>query len=627
MKTLFYGLPLLIVLFFASRSGAQNNTGPLTLDTAFATGGKSELSFAGQIDTLTSFVTYQGGLRTWHTWAAGKIADGLGGIHLGIASYDSNGALDRRFGTDGLANLGWSGKDYPNTIIALQDTSILAAGASIGANGALQPTLFHIKANGTPDSSFGTNGRMVLPFDTSLGGTGEFTRIDTILDGKRAIQTIVATGMATSNGSNGVYACRLNSSFAPDPLFGTGGKAWANAGSLQAMGSAQKDSSVIFATISKTDQTLRLVKLNALGQLDPAFGTAGIVSTGIVLQPGLLKASLHGAGFFLVLAAIQGSATPFTLLLFHTQDGTLEPTFGTDGRASSASTTGMTASGFSFANDGSILVSGASTTAAVGKAIKFFYSGVLDSSFGSFGVATIDPDSGRRPNSLIGFVPIGRGPSGLALSAHFMAFGNPFYVARYVPAPRLEAPALVMFGNVELGKSLSKDTTVYNKNQMAVTITAFTISGLGSNAYTVDSPATPFTIPAGDSAKIRIRFAPVILNGANALLRFVDNEPNTSPVIALSGNGVPSSGITNRPSVNDASLFVVPNPARTSARIILEAAPPDLQVEIYDAASRMVCTQRLTSASFSLPEVPGIYLIRLLSNGSEIGSDRVVVLP
>ncbi len=524
----------LTILFGFTGVYAQQNVGPLMLDPGFATGGKSEVSFEGQQDTLTCFVSYKGAARTI---AAGKIATGSASeVHLGIVSYDTGGNFTSGFGTNGRADLSWTGYDYPEQIVLLNDGSILAAGSSHTQVGYMVPAMFRIKADGTPDSSFGMVGRLALPQSAPPSGNGSLTQVDTALNGDGSLKSVTVLGTSTDAGQTGIYACRLTGSLTLDPTFGTQGKAWVAVRMNSASGAMLADGSILFA-IADTQDKIELLRLRANGLLDSSFGENGILATNITVNPELLEAMPQFGNLFLVLTTLDPSAFPFTLIRFNL-DGSIDTTFGAHGFASDSATLQMTASAFNFSNNESILVCGSAPEPkpggglqATAVATKFLPTGVLDPTFGSLGVAIVDPDSGQRPNEAIGFSPIGHDPTGQSQLGRYMVFGNPFFTARFV--------------------------------------------------------------------------------------------------------SVPQSGVAATAKAGEEGIEVVPDPVvsgSTSARVIIGGEYPDVRLEIYDAASRLIETEypgefsSSPSLPVSLPAAPGIYQIRVTSRGNVIGNAKVAVV-
>ncbi len=117
-----------------------------------------------------------------------------------------------------------------------------------------------------------------------------------------------------------------------DLTFGTGGKVttdFAGDGDLAFAVALQPDGKIVAAGRSSFD--FALARYNADGSLDPTFGTGGKVTTdfgfdeafAVALQP---DGKIVAAGY-----AVVGSSLDFALARYNA-DGSLDPTFGTDGK-------------------------------------------------------------------------------------------------------------------------------------------------------------------------------------------------------------------------------------------------------------------------------------------------------
>ncbi|HEX8833197.1 MAG TPA: Ig-like domain-containing protein, partial [Abditibacteriaceae bacterium] len=81
---------------------------------------------------------------------------------FGVARLTANGTLDTTFGTDGKVTIDFnSGSDVPNAI-ALQGTQIVLGGRAGNDFG-----LTRLNANGSVDTAFGSNGRVTTDFESS----------------------------------------------------------------------------------------------------------------------------------------------------------------------------------------------------------------------------------------------------------------------------------------------------------------------------------------------------------------------------------------------------------------------------------------------------------------------------
>ena len=181
-----------------------------TLDNTFGTNG---------------VVTYEGGhgndgFRGVAIQADGKIVvSGYTKIATGFdvltARYNSDGALDSTFGTNGVATYdGGHGDDGARGVAIQSNGKIVVSGGDYNGTD-LDVLVLRYNSDGTPDNAFGTNG--VVSYDSGKGND----------NGRRlAIQggnKIVVTGN-TPNGADGnVLILRYNVDGSPDSTFGSNG--------------------------------------------------------------------------------------------------------------------------------------------------------------------------------------------------------------------------------------------------------------------------------------------------------------------------------------------------------------------------------------------------------------------
>jgi uncharacterized delta-60 repeat protein len=122
----------------------------------------------------------------------GKIV--LGGAqnsNFALARYNSNASIDTSFGINGIATLDFGGADIANAIFLDTNGDILAGGSTLGGNPSRRKfALARFKPNGSPDTSFGTDGKVT----TDFGGDANIFGLARQSDGK-----IVAAGNAKVN--------------------------------------------------------------------------------------------------------------------------------------------------------------------------------------------------------------------------------------------------------------------------------------------------------------------------------------------------------------------------------------------------------------------------------------------
>jgi uncharacterized delta-60 repeat protein len=160
---------------------------------------------------------------------AGGTFSASGYMNYMLCRYKANGTLDSSFGLNGFtADIGeLDGIHCQAYSIAIQaDGKILAAG-NAGYRGC---GILRYKTNGTPDSSFGTNG-----VQTILVGHYRSEATDVALqpDGK-----IVFSGSAATIGATQIVVARLLADGSPDDAFGTHGMVMTPIGTQDARGLA-----------------------------------------------------------------------------------------------------------------------------------------------------------------------------------------------------------------------------------------------------------------------------------------------------------------------------------------------------------------------------------------------------
>ena len=313
-----------------------------------------------------------------------------------------SGDLDRSFGTRGIAAI-----DFNARTVAVQgkDKLIAAGTAFDGTTNVGTFTLARFTRDGALDPTFGTGGTV---------STG-FTGYQTALLGALAVQAdgkLVAAGTVRSS-STGPFGDVALARFKPDgtldPTFGTGGTVTASfAGGpddAQAL-VVQADGKLVIAGFANQDLNIDfgLARFNPDGTLDPTFGTGGTVITdfrGDPLGDRVSSLAVQADGKLVAAGTIgfrDKSVTEFALARY-TADGTLDPTFGTDGKVITAF---HNPSGTSFDNvlhalvlqpDGKLVAAGTSRTVPYRldfALARYNPDGTLDPTFGTGGEVTTD---------------------------------------------------------------------------------------------------------------------------------------------------------------------------------------------------------------------------------------------
>jgi uncharacterized delta-60 repeat protein len=293
------------------------------------------------------------------------------------------GDLDTSFGGDGKVTTDLTkGTDGALDVAVQANGRIVAVGRASSTNGYGRFAVLRYKANGTLDASFGGDGKVI----TNFAKREDLANAVAIQDNGK----IVAAGGASKSAFDGKFAlARYRKNGALDPSFGGDGKVTTNL--AEGVESAydvviQADGKIIAAGGGDLGE-FGLVRYNADGTLDAAFGEDGKVVAAITPDFELLfGVALQPDG---KIVAVGSTALDFVLARFN-PDGSLDPTFGGDGVVTTNFTSGQDyAKAVVIQDDGKIVVAGdagycCEWTSSFGLA-RYNADGTLDTTFGGDG--------------------------------------------------------------------------------------------------------------------------------------------------------------------------------------------------------------------------------------------------
>ncbi len=312
-----------------------------------------------------------------------------GGFKFGLIRYNLDGTLDQSFGTSGVAltPVGTI-EDKAFSLKLRPDGKFIAAGSSFSSSSSRDFAIVGYIANGGPDPSIGFPGRITTALRTSLDAAN-----DVVIqpDGK-----IIAVGSSRSNNFDDFAICRYNPDGYLDRTFASSGRVVLslNAQHDAALAVAlQPDGKILIGGYSgSTNSDLAIVRYNANGSLDSTFGSNGrvirSVSTGTDIVHDI-KVQPNGSIVVAGVSTVNGS-TDLTLARF-TSNGSQDLSFDFDGIATTTLTDGADrARKLEILSNGKILVA-ADSTALTGNSdlalVRFNSDGSLDNSFGNGGKA------------------------------------------------------------------------------------------------------------------------------------------------------------------------------------------------------------------------------------------------
>jgi uncharacterized delta-60 repeat protein len=314
---------------------------------------------------------------------------------LPFASFSQDGSLDNTFGVNGIVttSIGNLGSENSLNGIAIQDDGkIVAAGYSYNYFSTPQKVfaLTRYNINGSLDNTFHSDGIVTTSIGTS---SSQANGIAIQADGK-----IVAAG--EGNGPNSFALTRYNTNGSLDLTFGTNGIVTTSIEGNGALAIAiQADGKILAAGYSQSIITINvmlftLMRYNTNGSLDPTFGTDGIVTTSIGEYGSRANGIAIQTDGKIVLAGesqTSGNFSPsvFALSRYNT-NGSLDTNFGTAGIVTTSIGINSAANDIVIQADGKILAAGSSDSLG---SYNFTFSryntnGILDTTFDTDGIVT-----------------------------------------------------------------------------------------------------------------------------------------------------------------------------------------------------------------------------------------------
>ncbi len=206
-----------------------------------------------------------------------------------VAKFDTNGSIVGSYGTSGYRYFNFSQDatdtgTYDGAILPRADGTVLLAGTTLSSDTRQQLYVAKIKADGTPDASFGTTGAGYTDVQAREPGSSD-SQGQALAVGPNG--SIYVAGNADDSGNHqAMSVLRFGAGGALDTSFGSMGirrlqlggtgperRSYANTVLVQ------PDGKVILIGSSESDslhRQLAIVRLNTDGSLDTSFGTGGI---------------------------------------------------------------------------------------------------------------------------------------------------------------------------------------------------------------------------------------------------------------------------------------------------------------------------------------------------------------
>jgi uncharacterized delta-60 repeat protein len=349
-------ITLTILILSLSAYSAQGD-----LDTTFGNGGKVTTAFGTSFDTANAVAIQTDGKIVV---AGGSYPDStVNDEDIALVRFNTDGTIDTSFGTNGKVLTDIETFERANAIEILADGSILVAGSISSGLGRF--VLAKFTSSGILDGNFGTNGivQTGVANTTFADLSGEAMTLQS--DGKILVAGFLDTS-AFGNMSFDFAVARYNSDGSLDTAFGSqNGLEYISNGSVS-LGRAialQTDGKiVIVGETGSSGKDFMVVRLNSDGTLDTTFDPTemdGIVTSNIAADDFPTAVNILQNGKILVSGRSSGAGGFFSTILYDT-DGSVEisrsDNLGNSERVSSNA----------VQIDGKILVVGSSSNATSG---------------------------------------------------------------------------------------------------------------------------------------------------------------------------------------------------------------------------------------------------------------------
>lgn len=266
-----------------------------------------------------------------------------------------NGALDTSFNGTGYKDVTFGSVQDRATCVALQEDGKILLGGTSGSTAQFF-SVARLNSDGSYDSSFGTGGKVQIPFS----GSESFVESMAIQpDGK------IVLGGYTVGGAKDFALARINSNGNLDTSFGVNGKVVTDL--LVSYSTIIRDiliepdgKIIVSGNYSfEVDSRFCLMRYNANGSVDTSFGTNGLVVDTTHYSNSINSIARQVDGKIVTAGNVFSSSF---IISRYNNNGTIDTTFGTNGYVNAMPDTGSGAVKVLLQPDNKIVAVGASIT-------------------------------------------------------------------------------------------------------------------------------------------------------------------------------------------------------------------------------------------------------------------------
>ncbi len=224
------------------------------------------------------------------------------------------------------------------------------------------------------------------------------------------------------------------------------------------------------------------------------------------------------------------------------------------------------------------------------------YSAALSGSSAAYTVLGPSTSAAIAPGATdtirVAFTPMDRSMSNATLTVTGNNGVTPMVIALGGTGAGVTVSATGEPGSASVGTPTTFTVTVYNQGNAAWTPGTASIGGANAADFTVASPLSLATIPAGDSATMTIQFTPTTTSTETATLTFPNGTPLPAPAFSYVLTGTAASSSVATVAAQGYSLDAIyPNPAKESATIsFATSSAGTVQLTLVDGKGNIVET-------------------------------------
>lgn len=290
--------------------------------------------------------------------------------YMALARYLPSGILDTSFGTNGVVLASFELGCSCYAMVIESDDKIILTGSILKDDEVWIP-LVRYNADGTLDTTFGTNGLVVIELEDCAVGYSIIRQSD----GK-----YIVVGFAEGQS----FVVRVNSDGTLDTTFGTNGATTIEVGNSSFLRGSDLQSTGKIVVAGYSEGQCLIARLNTDGSLDTSFGSSGITLNKFGAQNILFDMVIDASDRVSVIGASDDTA----ILSRYSSTGILDATFGNSGLASVICGVIGNSNAIKIQADGKIIGAGFSDNN--GLVVRVDTNGIFDMTFGANGLV-LDP--------------------------------------------------------------------------------------------------------------------------------------------------------------------------------------------------------------------------------------------